>query len=79
MPRDFFLANKLGQLVGFIQISVTANMVWGAVLLILILAAYTYLNKKFVIKKTQTLKQKIIFGIKNSQFYNSRNFFISQM
>lgn len=63
MPGDFLLTNKLGQLVGFIQISVTANMVWGAVFLILILAAYTYLNKKFVIKKTQTLKQKIIFGI----------------
>jgi len=63
MPGDFFLANKLGQLVGFIQINIEANMIWGAVILVFILGGYTYLNKKFVISKKQTVKQKVIFGI----------------
>ncbi|MBR5517589.1 MAG: LTA synthase family protein [Clostridia bacterium] len=63
MPGDFFMANRVGQMVGFIQIKISASMIWGSIILILILAGYTVVNKKLIIKKKQSRKQMIMYGI----------------
>ena len=63
MPSDFFMVNKVGRIVGFIKIKIGVDMISSFLLLALILFAYTFLNKKFVIKQKQNIKQKVFFGI----------------